>query len=93
MNFKCIYIVCIIKSFLLIVLKLIFFFILDDLLYGKEVMYLRIYNFWYDGYLVSNVIDRNILICIRMYEIGKGGFLKIIWWKVDLGKVKSIYSV
>lgn len=56
-------------------------------------MYWRIYNFWFDGYFVSNVIDRNILICIRMYEIGKGGYLKIIWWKVDLGKVKSIYSV
>lgn len=51
------------------------------------------YYFWYDGFLVSNVIDRNILICIRMSEIGKVCFLKIIWWKVDLGKVKSIYSV
>lgn len=29
----------------------------------------------------------------RTYEIGKGGSLKTTWWKVDLGKVKSIYSV
>lgn len=92
-NSKCIYTACTIKSFSSIVLKLIFFFTSDDLSYGKEATHWRIYNSWYDDYLASNAIDRNTSTCTRTYEIGKGGSLKTTWWKVDLGKVKSIYSV
>lgn len=76
---------------LLIGVKCIFAY--DDLSYGKEATHWRIYNSWSDGYLASNAIDRNTSTCTRTYEIGKGGFLKTTWWKVDLGKVKSIYSV
>lgn len=69
------------------------FFSSDDLSYGKEATHWRIYNSWYDGFLASNAVDRNTSTCTRTYKIGKGGSLKTTWWKVDLGKVKSIYSV
>lgn len=44
-------------------------------------------------YCVGNVVDRNILMCMRIREIGCNFFFKIMWWKVDLGGWYSIYSI
>lgn len=44
-------------------------------------------------YGVSNVFDRNILMCMRIKEIGCYCFEKMVWWKVDFGYIYNIYSI
>lgn len=44
-------------------------------------------------YVVSFVIDRNIIMCMRIYFIGDNILDKLVWWKVDFGVVYSIYSI
>lgn len=36
-------------------------------------------------YGVSNVVDRNLLICMRVEEMGCYCLEKMVWWKVDFG--------
>lgn len=40
-----------------------------------------------------NAVDRNITTCMRTLEIGRRSPDKTVWWKVDLGRVYSIYSI
>lgn len=94
-NYKCIY-TAFLNNYLFFIRKFkssFSFFSSDDLSYGKEATHWRIYNSRYDSFLASNAVDRKTSTCTRTYEIGKGGYLKTTWWKVDLGEVKSIYSV
>lgn len=44
-------------------------------------------------YDVSNVVDGDIVMCMRMKEIGYSFFDKIVWWKVDFGGVYNINSI
>lgn len=45
------------------------------------------------GFDVNNVIDRNIIMCLRVDDIGGVSLYKIVWWKVDFGGVYLIYSI
>lgn len=42
---------------------------------------------------MNNVIDRDIVICLRILDIGFGFKLKIVWWKVDFGKIYNLYNM
>ena len=44
-------------------------------------------------YVSGNAVDRDITTCMRTKEIGIGSPYETVWWKVDLGRVYSIYSV
>lgn len=42
---------------------------------------------------MNNVIDRNIVICVRIVDIGYRFLFKIVWWKVDFGRVYNLYNM
>lgn len=42
---------------------------------------------------VNNVVDGNLVICMRICLIGICEFDCIMWWKVDFGWVYIIYSI
>lgn len=42
---------------------------------------------------VNNVVDGNLVICMRICLIGINVFDCIMWWKVDFGRVYIIYSI
>lgn len=44
-------------------------------------------------YVVSNVVDREIVMCMRVEEIGMNVLDKIMWWKVDLNGMFNIFSI
>lgn len=44
-------------------------------------------------YDVNNVVDGNIIICMKIIEVGIFNFYNSVWWKVDFGRVYSIYSI
>lgn len=64
----------------------------DDLSYNKEATQSRTYV-GLDKYAASSAVDGITLTCMRAQEIGHSSPDKTVWWKVDLGKVLSIYSV
>lgn len=33
------------------------------------------------------------MMCMRINEIGRIVFYKILWWKVDFGGLRNIYSI
>lgn len=44
-------------------------------------------------YVAGKAVDRDITTCMRTKEIGKISPDQTAWWRVDLGRVYSIYSV
>lgn len=44
-------------------------------------------------YDANNAVDRNTTTCTRTAEIGIYNPHNTVWWKVDLGRVYSIYSI
>ncbi|XP_078329590.1 uncharacterized protein LOC111112689 [Crassostrea virginica] len=44
-------------------------------------------------YAAGNAVDRNTMTCMRTEPIGGTSPDQTVWWKVDLGRVYSIYSV
>lgn len=44
-------------------------------------------------YAASFAVDRNTSTCMRAQEIGRNSPQKTIWWKVDLGRVYTIYNI
>nr|XP_022306098.1 receptor-type tyrosine-protein phosphatase alpha-like isoform X1 [Crassostrea virginica] len=44
-------------------------------------------------YVAGNAVDRDITTCMRTKEMGIGSPDQTAWWRVDLGRVYSIYSV
>lgn len=44
-------------------------------------------------YFVCNVVDRNLLMCMRIDLIGCYFYYKKMWWKVDFGGIYNIYSI
>lgn len=64
----------------------------DDLSYNKDATQSRSY-IDSDKYAARVAVDRITSSCMRTKEIGHSSPDKTVWWKVDLGKVLSIYSV
>lgn len=64
----------------------------DDLSYNKDATQSRTY-IDLDKNAARFAVDRITLSCMRAKEIGHRSTEKTVWWKVDLGKVLSIYSV
>lgn len=46
-----------------------------------------------DRYVAGNAVDRDVMTCMRTEGIGPNSLNQTMWWKVDLGRVYSIYSV
>ncbi|XP_062621291.1 multiple epidermal growth factor-like domains protein 10, partial [Saccostrea cucullata] len=44
-------------------------------------------------YAANNAVDGDISTCMRPQSIGSSYPIKIVWWRVDLGDTKSIYSI
>lgn len=44
-------------------------------------------------YVAENAVDRNPTTYMKTLDIGRHSVNKKVWWKVDLGRVYSIYSV
>lgn len=44
-------------------------------------------------YVANNAVDGNIATCMRTYIIGMNDPNKTLWWKVDLGGLRSIFSI
>ncbi|XP_062600475.1 uncharacterized protein LOC134262101, partial [Saccostrea cucullata] len=44
-------------------------------------------------YAANNAVDGDINTCVRTSMIGTTSVDKTVWWRVDLGDIKSIYSI
>lgn len=44
-------------------------------------------------YHASSAVDRITATCMRTNAIGFSSPEKVMWWKVDLGRVYNIYSI
>ncbi|XP_061185193.1 protein draper-like [Saccostrea echinata] len=44
-------------------------------------------------YIASNAVDRDLSTCTRSMYIGENSITNTVWWRVDLGKIFSIYSI
>lgn len=44
-------------------------------------------------YDANNAVDGNIVTCMRTKAIGMTALDKTVWWKVDLGVLRNIYSI
>lgn len=64
------------------------FFSKDDLSYNKVADQSNFVQ-----YGAGNAVDGNTATCMRSDVIGRNSQKKTVWWKVDLGKSYSIYSV
>lgn len=73
-------------------ISLVFYlFHTDDLSYNKVASQSHTsVGIIYDA---NNAVDKNIATCMRTNAIGSNAIDKTMWWKVDLGRVCSIYSV
>lgn len=64
---------------------------IDDLSYNKAATQSR--TFIGRNYGADNAVDGNIMTCMRTEEIGRSAPSKTLWWKVDLGGPRNIYSI
>lgn len=65
---------------------------IDDLSYNKVATQ----SHTYPGgayYSANNAVDGNIATCMRTDIIGMNALAKTVWWKVDLGGLRHIYSI
>lgn len=71
-----------------------FFFLshIDDISYKKVATQSHTY---YGGayYVANNAVDGDIATCMRTDTIGMNDLHKTVWWKVDLGGQRNIYSI
>uniref|UniRef100_A0A8W8NS62 Fucolectin tachylectin-4 pentraxin-1 domain-containing protein n=1 Tax=Magallana gigas TaxID=29159 RepID=A0A8W8NS62_MAGGI len=44
-------------------------------------------------YAANNAVDGNKATCMRANEVGMTALDKTVWWKVDLGGLRNIYSI
>lgn len=65
--------------------------VLDDLSYNKVAT--QSPNYPVDEYYASSAVDRNSATCMRTDGIGINSPHMTMWWKVDLGRVYSIYRI
>lgn len=45
------------------------------------------------GYDANNAVDGNTATCMRTKAIGPNNPDKTVWWRVDLGGLRNIYSI
>lgn len=64
---------------------------IDDLSINKVATQSR--TFLGQNYGADNAVDGNIMTCMRTDGIGRSAFEKTVWWKVDLGGHRNIYSI
>lgn len=73
------------------VCKVVFLSHKDDLSYKKVATQSTTYvGIQYDA---TNAVDGNIMTCMRAGEIGITASDKAMWWKVDLGGLRNVYSI
>lgn len=65
----------------------------DDLSYKKNATQSHTSFAGWIFYYARYAIDRNAGSCMRAEDIGHNSLTKTVWWKVDLGRMYSIYSV
>lgn len=63
----------------------------DDLSYNKLAS--QSHTVIGTDYAAGNAVDRNSTTCMRAQAIGHNSPDKTVWWRVDLGRVYSIYSI
>lgn len=63
----------------------------DDLSHKRVVTQSR--TFIGAHYDAANAVDGNIMTCTRAGEIGITASDKTMWWKVDLGGLRNVYSI
>lgn len=65
---------------------------IDDISYKKVATQSHTY---YGGayYVANNAVDGDIATCMRTDTIGMNDLHKTVWWKVDLGGQRNIYSI
>lgn len=80
-------------TFLLHLVGLTFVFTYDDLAYRKIATQSQTYPGGYMYYDANNAVDGNTTTCTKTTEIGIFNPHNSVWWKVDLGRVYSIYSI
>lgn len=64
----------------------------DDLSCNKSAIQSHTYTGW-SRYYASSAVDRNTSSCMRTMEIGRNAIQRTVWWKVDLGREYSVYSI
>lgn len=80
-------------TFLLHLVGLTFVFTYDDLAYRKIATQSQTYPGGYMYYDANNAVDGNTTTCTKTTEVGIFNPHNSVWWKVDLGRVYSIYSI
>ena len=68
-----------------------FIFNKDDLSFQKDATQSHTYTgLFYDA---NNAVDGDKSTCMRTEAIGGNSPYEYMWWKLDLGGVRNIYSV
>lgn len=73
--------------------KVSIFVSLDDISHNKIATQSQTDIDIHNRYGASKAVDRNITTCTKTKPIGLNDPDKTVWWKVDLGRVSSIYSI
>lgn len=79
-------------SFLATSSQFLKYYFTDDISYNKVITQSKTYDNRQD-YDPKNAVDRNYSTCTRAPPIGLNSPEKSMWWKVDLGRVYTIYSI
>lgn len=64
----------------------------DDLSCNMSVIQSHTYTGW-SKYYASSAVDKNPSSCMRTMDIGQNAIQRTVWWKVDLGREYSVYSI
>lgn len=64
----------------------------DDISYNKVATQSHTYPVG-AYYVANNAVDGDIATCMRTDIIGMNDPDKTLWWKVDLGGLRSIFSI
>lgn len=68
-----------------------FLFLKDDLSLNKVAT--QSHTYLGTNYDANNAVDGNVATCMRTKPIGLNNPDKTVWWKVDLGGLRNIYSI
>lgn len=68
-----------------------FIYFTDDLSYNKLAT--QSHTHIGTGNAAGNAVDKNSTTCMRTQPIGHNSPDKTVWWRVDLGRVYSIYRI
>lgn len=65
----------------------------DVLSHNKVATQSRTYEYPGMRFDANNAVDGNLATCMRTRPIGTNAPDRITWWKVDLGRAYTIYSI